>query len=80
MPKCKQSWTLGIKLPWTLADEDNWNRTHRFAGPIWVVGGMVMMVCGLIGGAFLTGIIAALLVMVIAPVVYSYLLFRKAQK
>ena len=77
LPKCKQTYTLGIKLPWTLEDEDNWNRTHRFAGPIWVVCGMVIMVGGLVGGAFLWVMLAALAVMIFAPAVYSYLLFRK---
>lgn len=23
LPKCRQNYTMGIKLPWTLADEDN---------------------------------------------------------
>lgn len=76
LPKCKPTWTLGIKLPWTLADEDNWNRTHRFAGPIWVAGGMVIMLCALIGGALLWVMPAALAAMVLAPTVYSYLLFK----
>ena len=80
LPKCKQTYTLGIKLPWTLNDEDNWNRTHRFAGPIWVVCGMIIMVCAIFGGAFLWVMLAAFVVMIIAPTVYSYLLFRKAQK
>ena len=77
LPKCKQTRTLGIKLPWTLADEDNWNRTHRFAGPVWVACGMVIILCGLIGGAFLWGSAAALVIMVAAPTVFSFLLFRK---
>ena len=76
LPKCRQTYTLGIKLPWTLASEDNWNRTHRFAGPIWVVSGMVIMVCGLIGGAFLWVLPVAFVVMIAAPTVYSYLLFK----
>ena len=80
LPKCTQTYTLGIKLPWTLADETNWNRTHRFAGPVWVVCGMVIMVCGLIGGAFLWVMPVAFVVMIAAPTLYSYLLFRKAQK
>ena len=80
LPKCKQTYTLGIKLPWTLADEDNWNRTHRFAGPIWVVCGMIIMVCAIFGGAFLWVMLAAFLVMIAAPTVYSYLLFRSKQK
>ena len=76
LPKCKPTWTLGIKLPWTLADEDNWNRTHRFAGPVWVVCGLVIVACGLIGGAFLWGIVAVLVVGVAAPTVYSFLLYK----
>jgi uncharacterized membrane protein len=80
LPKCKQTYTLGIKLPWTLADEDNWNRTHRFAGPIWVACGLVIMLCGLIGGAFLWVMVAAFVVMIIAPTVYSYMIFRRKQK
>lgn len=76
LPKCKQTYTLGIKLPWTLADEDNWNRTHRFAGPIWVAGGLVMMATALFGGWWLYLMLAALAVMVLAPTVYSYLLFK----
>jgi len=80
LPKCKPTWTLGIKLPWTLADEDNWNRTHRFAGPVWVVCGLVIMLCALIGGAFLWVIAAAFVVMIAAPTVYSFLLFREKRK
>lgn len=76
LPKCKHSWTLGIKLPWTLADEDNWNRTHRFAGPVWVICGMVIMLCALIGGAFLWMMPAAFVVMIAVPTLYSYLLFK----
>ncbi|MBE5802532.1 MAG: DUF1648 domain-containing protein [Clostridiales bacterium] len=80
LPKCKPSWTLGIKLPWTLTDEDNWNRTHRFAGPVWVVCGMVIMLCALMGGAFLWGMPVAFVVMIAAPTVYSYLLFKRKTK
>ncbi|MCQ2558994.1 MAG: DUF1648 domain-containing protein, partial [Oscillospiraceae bacterium] len=29
LPKTTQSYTVGIKLPWTLNSEENWNRTHR---------------------------------------------------
>ena len=80
LPKCKQTYTLGIRLPWTLEDEDNWNRTHRFAGPVWMVCGLIIVAGGLIGGAFLWVMLAALLVMIAAPMVYSYWLFKQKQK
>ena len=43
LPKARQNYTIGIKLPWTLANEENWNRTHRFAGYLWVVCGILMV-------------------------------------
>ena len=76
LPKCKQSYTLGIKLPWTLADETNWNRTHRFAGPIWVAGGLVIMLTSCLGGVWLWAMLPVIIVMVAAPTVYSFLLFK----
>ena len=75
MPKCKQNYTIGIKIPWTLNNEENWNKTHRFAGFIWVICGVAIMLTGFLGSFWIFLPIA--LVMVIVPVVYSYLLHRK---
>ena len=44
LPKCRQNYTMGIKLPWTLHDEENWNHTHRLAGYLWIVAGLLMLV------------------------------------
>ena len=75
LPKCKQSYTIGIKIPWTLNSEENWNKTHRLAGRLWLVCGIVMMVMGFFGGVGMVAGIA--LVMVVVPIVYSYLLYRE---
>ena len=75
LPKCKQSYTIGIKIPWTLHSEENWNRTHRFAGRLWLVCGLGIMLTAFVGGFWL--FLPIVLVMVLAPTVYSYLLHRK---
>ena len=75
LPKCKQNYTIGIKIPWTLNSEENWNRTHRFAGRIWVVGGLAIILTGFFGGFWI--FLPIVLLMVLAPVIYSYLLYRK---
>lgn len=49
LPKNRQNYTIGLKLPWTLDDPDNWNKTHRLAGYLYILAGLV-----LIGGAFLS--------------------------
>lgn len=81
MPKTKQNRTFGLKLTWTLASEENWNRTHRFGGKVWVIGGMLM-----IFGVFLPiaavpfVLIGTILVMAGIPTLYSYLLYKKQVK
>lgn len=77
MPKCRQSYTMGIKLPWTLENEDNWNRTHRFAGRLWTLGGLLTIVTAFLGNAFIFVFLGLVLLMVIIPTVYSYLLYKK---
>ena len=78
LPKCRQSYTMGIKLPWTLHDEENWNATHRFGGWLWMVCGAALLVLSVTGllrnpAALLTLITA----MVLLPTAYSYLYYRK---
>ncbi len=75
LPKCKQNYTIGIKIPWTLNSEENWNKTHRFAGWLWTAGGILIMLTGFFGGAWL--FLAVVLPMVFAPMLYSYILHRK---
>ena len=75
MPKCKQNYTIGIKISWTLASEENWNHTHRLAGWVWVGGGIVMLLSGFLGIFWLT--FAPVAIMVLVPLVYSYILYRK---
>ncbi len=75
LPKCKQNYTIGIKIPWTLNSEENWNKTHRFAGRIWTVGGIVIMLSGFFGGFWI--FFGIVLIMVLVPFIYSYMLHRK---
>ncbi len=75
MPKFKQNYTMGIKLPWTLNSEENWNRTHRFAGKLWVIGGLIMALTSFVGWAWV--FVAGMILLAIVPMGYSFLLFRK---
>jgi len=75
LPKCRQNYTMGIKIPWTLHSEENWNRTHRMAGRLWVAGGIAILLTGFLGGVGI--FLGVVLVMVLAPMIYSYVLHRK---
>lgn len=77
LPKARQNYTFGIRLPWTLADEENWNLTHRFAGYLWVAGGLLLIVLALTGAVRTAWLIGLLLAVTLAPCIYSYLLYIK---
>lgn len=82
LPKLKPNYYMGIKTPWALEDSNNWNKTHRLAGKVWMIGGVLMAVGALFlpeGCAmyFLLGIIT---IMCIIPVAGSYLYFVKAKE
>lgn len=70
LPKVRRNATMGIRMPWTLADDEVWNRTHRFAAPVWVLCGLLMIVCGLIGSGPMIPI-AAIVVVIGLPIAYS---------
>lgn len=76
LPKCRQNYTVGIKLPWTLNDEDNWNKTNRLGGYIMVIGGFLITIMGIFGLANIAMFIVIPSFLVI-PSIYSFLLFRK---
>jgi len=79
MPKFKQNYFVGFKLPWTLENETNWNETHKVAGKLWIYGGLFQAVVTFIL-PMKFGMIAfmlAIAVMVIIPSVFSYRLFKK---
>ena len=76
LPKCKQNYTVGIKLPWTLSDEENWNKTHRMAGWLWMAGGLLVMASTFFQAPWL--MVTVMFVMILVPMGYSWWLYRKS--
>jgi len=82
LPKSKQSFFVGIRLPWTLNDSENWNKTHRIAGYLWTIGGIIFIISGFISmenHLWLIVILSTLVVLIIAPVFYSYSLYKRSK-
>ncbi len=78
MPKVRMNGTVGIKIRWTYSSEANWNATHRFAGKVWVAGGFVMMLAALLPHIWAVGaMLAAILMLCLVPMVYSYRFYRR---
>ena len=78
LPKCHQNYTVGIKLPWTLADEGNWTLTHRFAGRLYAIAGILCIVNAFLRLKWvLPAVLAAILFL---PAVYSLSIYLRSRK
>ena len=78
LPKCQQNRIVGIRLKWTLENQANWNATHRFAGKVWVIGGMLLIASSLLPYSILPwAIITLLIVFTSLPSLYSYRFYKK---
>lgn len=78
LPKCRQNSTLGLRIYWTLKSEGNWNATHRFAGKVWVLGGIVMIFLPLLPGTLTSwGMLADFVLLTALPLGYSYRHYRR---
>ena len=80
MPKTRMNGTIGIKIPWTYSSEENWNATHRFAGKLWVPGGLAMILLGFLPNGWAVSLMFAdLLVITVVPMLYSWRYYKQEQ-
>lgn len=81
LPKCRQNSTVGIRVKWTASTEENWNATHRLAGPCYMVCGFLMIPASFLPEKAATFLLLGLLILGNAiPLVYSYTFYKKQQR
>lgn len=76
LPKTHRNYIIGIRLPWTLENDGNWRKTHRLAGKIWVLGGLLLFLNSFVQLYVYWVFFLTLFFVVIIPSVYSYQLSK----
>ena len=72
---------IGIRTPWTLENSEVWKATHGFAGKIWLIGGFILMLGGLVlNNAFGNVFVSIILILALIPIAYSFIKFKQIQK
>jgi len=80
MPKVKKNWFVGIRTPWTLSNEEVWNKTHRLGGKLFVLGGLAIFVSGFLPGKIAFAILMTVVVLVsVGSMGYSLWLWKRSQ-
>jgi uncharacterized membrane protein len=82
LPRIRPNWFMGIRTPWTLSSERVWRRTHRVGGYAFTIAGLVFIATAFLplGGKRTTVMLAVIFPMVLWPVLYSYLAWRREKE
>lgn len=81
MPKIRHNYFLGIKVPWTLASEKVWRKTHRLAGKLYVLAGIIVLLSVFLGDKVRFWIVMiAIIGSSVASIVYSYFVYREEER
>jgi len=78
MGKLRRNFYIGVRTPWSLANERVWNATHRLAAKTFVLGGLAGLALVLIG--FDVWPVAALIAGGLIPVLYSLYFYKQLER
>lgn len=81
LPRARQNFFVGVKTPWTLMNEVVWDKTHRLSSKVFVLAGIVFMISVFLPIAVqVYVIIATIALLVIIPIVSSYIFYKQIVK
>ena len=78
-PKMRRNTFFGIRTPHTLANQEVWDKTHRFAGVLYIIAGICCMILT-VTEAHMVLLLILLFVTVAIPFLYSEILYRRIRR
>jgi immunity protein, SdpI family len=78
MGKVRRNFFVGIRTPWTIANEQVWNATHRFAAKTFFAGGLFGLIAVILRAPFWLPV-TAIMVAALVPVIYSLMLYKRLE-
>jgi uncharacterized membrane protein len=79
MGKVRRNFYVGVRTPWTIANEQVWNSTHRFAAKTFFAAGLLGLVAVILRAPFWLPM-AAILIAALAPVIYSLVFYKQLER
>ena len=74
----RANYFIGIKTPWTLENEIVWKETHKLAGKIWFIGGLIIILSSLLldQKTNFSLFIGITIIISLVPVIYSFFKYK----
>ncbi len=80
MNGAKRNFFIGIRTPWTLSSDTVWDETHKLGSKLFMLGGVVTILCAFLGESGIWIMLVAMLGAALVPIVYSYVLYQRETK
>jgi uncharacterized membrane protein len=77
--KVQRNFYIGVRTPWTIANERVWNATHRLAAKLFVAAGLLGFLVVVAAGWTVASLIV-LTVAVLVPVIYSLVYYKQLER
>ncbi len=82
LPRIHKNKTMGIKIPWTLKNEEVWDKTHILAGKTSVIAGIFIIAITTfnVEHYLIYSVVSMILGIAVIPSIYAYKLYHKIVK
>jgi uncharacterized membrane protein len=81
LPQLKRNYFIGIRLPWTLASDENWDKTHKYGKKVFIILSFLILINSFfLGNVIFTIFMAEMIIAMLAICIYSYMEFKKENK
>jgi len=77
MGNIRSNYFVGIRVPWTLANEEVWNQTHRMAGKVWVFFSLLMLALLYFIPNAEWLLLPYIIIITLVPIVYSFIKYKQ---
>ncbi|WP_066394787.1 SdpI family protein [Fictibacillus phosphorivorans] len=78
LPRIKHNYFIGVRTPWTLANEKTWRKTHQLSGKLFVMAGILLVAISFLPGIYkFTGMLVVVLSTVLIATIASYVFFNR---
>ncbi len=80
MEKSKRNWFVGVRTPWTISDDNVWNKTNKLGAKIFKIFAVAGLLIMFLPAVYFMWLIYVLIAASIYLIIYSYLLWRKTSR
>ena len=74
--KAKRNYFIGIRTPWTLSNDEVWEKTHRLGGTLFKIAGVVIILLVFVPVVAVYALLVLIFGVALCLIIYSYLVYR----